>query len=241
MHTICPGARVIRQPKPEIFSCPYCGTEVEIWSDELKGICSNCKKTVMRSQELSCLEWCKLAQDCVGEETYNKYMTNRAITIKQKLINELEEYFGDDKKRIEHAKKVLSYAEELLKKEHGDWHIIVAASILHDVGIKIAEEKYGSPAGHLQEKEGPPVAKKILLKMGLKMQDIDEICEIIAHHHSPGIITTKNFKILSDADWLVNMKDEVKTKDQKKLEKTIEKVFLTPAGKEMARSIYLSP
>lgn len=161
------------------------------------------------------------------------------LRIKQKLEKELEDYFGSDKKRINHAKTVLCHAEALLKKENADWHIVVPASFLHDVGIKQAERKYGSSAARYQEKEGPPVAREILLKLGFKKEDIDEICEIIAHHHSPGKIDTLNFKLLYDADWVTNLKDEVDTKDKARLEKIIDKVFLTDAGKELAKSIYL--
>ena len=161
------------------------------------------------------------------------------MSIKEKLIKELEDFFGDDKKRINHAKRVLQFAEELLKKEKADWHIVIPVSILHDLGIKEAEAKYGSSAGHLQEREGPAIAKGILLKMGLKKEEIEEICQIIAHHHSPGKINTQNFKILYDADWLVNLKDEVNTEDKEKLERVINKVFLTKAGKELAKATYL--
>lgn len=36
---------------------------------------------------------------------------------KEKLLEEMEKYFGDDMRRIAHAKKVMGFAEELLKKE----------------------------------------------------------------------------------------------------------------------------
>jgi HD superfamily phosphodiesterase len=152
----------------------------------------------------------------------------------------MELLFGDDKKRIKHAKKVMGYVQEILREEDGDWHILMPASILHDVGIKVAEEKYGSSNGHLQEKEGPGVARRLLLKLGMRMEDIEEICEIIAHHHSPGIIKTNNFKILYDADLLVNLDEEMQTREKSKLQKIIESSFLTPAGKKLAKETYLS-
>ena len=222
MHTVCPGAKMIRQPKPEIFDCPQCGAEVEIWTDELKGVCQQCKTPVLRYQDQSCLEWCKLAETCVGREAYNNFMQNRAQMIKDTLLHDVELLFGDDTKRINHAKKVMAYVQEILAKEEGDWHILMPASILHDVGIKVAEEKYGSAAGHLQEKEGPGVARKLMLKLGLRLEHVEEVCEIIAHHHSPGIIKTNNFKILYDADLLVNIEEESTTKDKEKLTKIIE-------------------
>ena len=239
MNFECPGASLFRKPQPEFIKCPFCKSEVEIWTDEIKAKCPACKKIVARGQDLGCLDWCKYAKECVGEEAYNNYLRNRCITIKDKLFKELEEYFGEDKKRIAHAKKVTLWAEKLLGPEKGDWHIVMPAGVLHDVGIKKAEEKYNSSAGHYQEKEGPAVAKGIMLTLGLQKQDIDEICEIIAHHHSPGKINTQNFKVLYDADWLVNLKDEVNTKDKEKLSAMIDKAFLTDAGKKMARQVYL--
>jgi len=35
--------------------------------------------------------------------------------LKNKLIKELEQYFADDQKRIQHALKVTDYAEKLIK------------------------------------------------------------------------------------------------------------------------------
>ncbi len=235
----CPGAQKFRKPEPEFVKCPFCKGEVEIWTDEVKATCPGCGESVMKQAGASCLDWCRYAKECVGDKVYSQYMQNSSCTIKERLIEELEGYFGGDKKRIAHARKVLNFAEELLTKEKGDWHIVIPASILHDIGIKEAEKKFNSSAGHYQEKEGPPVAREILLKLGLKIGDINEICEIIAHHHSPGKIETQNFRILYDADWLVNLKDEVDTKDKQKLEKIIDKVFLTDTGKKLAKEIYI--
>jgi DNA-directed RNA polymerase subunit RPC12/RpoP len=235
----CPGAKFVRQPKPELFACPSCGKEVEIWSDEFKARCRSCGKPVYRSREMSCLEWCAMAEECVGTQVFSSYRANREIGIRQALLKELETYFGEDRRRIDHAKRVLGYAEELLKKESGDWHVIVPASILHDVGIKAAEQKYGSAAGHLQEKEGPEIAKKILFRVGLGVQATAEICDIIAHHHSPGSLDTQNFKVLYDADMLVNLEETIEGKDEEEKKRIIGRAFLTPAGREIAVRVYL--
>lgn len=167
-------------------------------------------------------------------------MTGKRGSIKNGLIKELEMYFGSDAKRINHAKKVLEFAEELLKSEKAGEHIVIPASILHDVGIKVAEEKYGSAAARYQETEGPAIARGILSRAGLPKKDIDEICGIIGNHHSPGKINTLNFKVLYDADWLVNLKDEFKIENKEKLNIIIDKVFLTATGRQLAKHIYLS-
>lgn len=159
--------------------------------------------------------------------------------IKEALIGAMEVYFAGDAKRINHAHRVTEYAEELLKGEGGDYSIVIGASVLHDIGIHQAEKKYGSAIGKYQELEGPPIARIILTGLGVEPGQIEEICRIIAHHHSPGVITTKNFGILYDADWLVNLKDEYDIRDRAKLNNIIERVFLTQSGKTLAREIYL--
>ncbi|MEW5815464.1 MAG: HD domain-containing protein [Spirochaetota bacterium] len=236
-HSFCPGSKLLRQPAPEIFVCPSCGEEVEIWTDELRGACSKCRTVVFKNNSLSCLDWCKYGKECVGEDKYEAYMRHRARGIKLKLLEALEKYFGQDEKRIAHAKDVLAYAEQLLQSEFADWHIVIPASILHDVGIKAAEEKYGSSAGRYQEEEGPPIARGILLKAGLKLVDIDEICEIIGHHHSPGKIDTVNFKVVYDADCLVNIREAAETRSAADLETIIQTMFLTDSGKALAHKV----
>jgi len=245
----CPG----QDPKKleaKNIKCPSCGYEIEIFSDEVKACCPKCKSMAYLCRMPSCIDWCKKAEDCVGQEYYKRHTESKSFFLKDKLIKELEGYFGDDIKRIAHAKKVMEFAEEILRKEGGSWHIVVPAAILHDVGIKIAEQKYGSSAGHLQEKEGPAVARNILVKLlsprqimdtlegsvGLKEEEIEEICRIIGSHHSPGKINSLNFGIILDADWLVNLAE---IKEKKERDEIINRVFATKTAREIAKKIYL--
>ncbi len=158
---------------------------------------------------------------------------------KEALMKAMERYFDGDTKRINHARRVTAYAEQLLKREGGDYPIVIGASVLHDIGIHQAGKKYGSTSGKYQEKEGPPIGRQILVKLRFEPNQIEEICEIIAHHHSPGKINTRNFKILYDADWLVNLKDEYDIHDSNKLSNIIDRVFLTESGRSLAKDIYL--
>ena len=154
-------------------------------------------------------------------------------------MKEMESYFDKDIKRITHARMVTEYAEQILNQEGGDYSIIIAAAVLHDIGIHEAEKKYGSTSGKYQEIEGPPIAKATLNKLNFTQNQIEEICEIIAHHHSPGAIKTKNFGILYDADWITNPKGEYGIQDKIKLRNIIERVLLTESGKALARELYL--
>ncbi len=231
----CPGQDK-RKIRPEPIICTCCGYEAEIFSDEIKATCPRCRQVLCREVLPTCVDWCNSAKECVGEEAYGNYIKNKSLLLKERLLGELKEYFGADIKRINHARGVLGYAEEILRKEGGDWNIVVPAAILHDVGIKIAEEKYGLSAGNLQEKEGPPVAKKILLRLGFKKDEIQEICRIIRYHHSPGKINSLNFNLILDADWLVNL-NEIKEKN--KQEEIIKNVFTTETAKRIAKKVYL--
>ena len=71
MFDKCPGAIGIRTPTIIIKNCPECGKEVETLSSEMQTRCSNCGFTIYNDLE-SCVQWCKYAKECVGEEAYNK-------------------------------------------------------------------------------------------------------------------------------------------------------------------------
>ena len=73
----CPGSQKFKQPQPETIKCNFCGSEAEIWTDEAEVTCPNCKKIIMKKDGQSCLDWCRYAKECVGEEAYNKYMKNK--------------------------------------------------------------------------------------------------------------------------------------------------------------------
>lgn len=161
------------------------------------------------------------------------------MAIKETLIAEMEAYFGPDKKRIRHAHKVLDFALKILKNEPGDLEITSASAILHDIGIHAAEQKYGSTSGRYQEIEGPPIAGEILHKISFPEDKMGEVLEIIAHHHTPGKVNTLNFKILYDADLLVNLEEEVGTENKERIKRIIAKGFLTATGKKLAASKYL--
>ena len=76
------------------------------------------------------------------------------------------QYYSGDPKRIQHFIKVHSFCKIICEMEQVDEQTQLTAEIsgyVHDIGIKIAEQKYGYSNGKLQEKEGSAVAKKCLL------------------------------------------------------------------------------
>ncbi len=150
----------------------------------------------------------------------------------------MEEYFGADRRRIDHALRVTAFARRLLERESGDRELVLATALLHDIGIPEAERKHGSAAGNLQEIEGPPVAREILSHLGYGEAFIAEACAIIAAHHSPGEVETANFRVIWDADWLVNLGDEYDVGDPARVRGLIGKIFMTATGREVAAEVY---
>ncbi len=76
--------------------------------------------------------------------------------------------------------------------------------------------------------------------MNVQKEMIEEISDIIGHHHSPRDEESLNFQILYEADWLVNIEEEGISKDRQTVQKLIGKVFKTVTGKELAEKLYLT-
>ena len=124
------------------------------------------------------------------------------------LTRSMMDYFGQDERLIQHALRVTRYAEDMLQhEESADRDVVIAAAILHDIGIPEAERKHGSSAGGYQELEGPPIARELMRQQGLPERMIEEVCQIIAHHHTPGVVDTVNFEVVYRADVKVNLED----------------------------------
>ena len=53
--------------------CPQCGSTIEVFSTDTQVACEHCG-FVVHNDTLSCVQWCKYAKQCVGEEMYNHMM-----------------------------------------------------------------------------------------------------------------------------------------------------------------------
>ena len=67
----CPG-QDDRNLKTETIACPECGYKTEIFSDEIKVKCPKCKGLVCKERLPSCVDWCKAARECIGEERWKQ-------------------------------------------------------------------------------------------------------------------------------------------------------------------------
>jgi HD superfamily phosphodiesterase len=241
----CPGQDMRFWKPGDIFEtpCPKCGRKVEFFKDEVRRRCRCGHEIVNPRLDFGCAQWCPYAEQCVGpvpEEVKEKQKAEERDLLRERIALEMKKYFGTDFKRVHHAIKVAKFAEQILRMEGGNPLVVMGAAFLHDIGIHEADRKYGSHSGHHQEIEGPPIARDILERLNVAKQPIDEICDIIGHHHSPREEETLNFQILYEADGLVNIEEKGISKDRKKVEQLVGKVFRTVTGKRLAEELYLA-
>ena len=156
------------------------------------------------------------------------------------ITNEMIRYYAKDPRRVNHFLKVFSFAKsigELEKLNEETQDILEVAAIMHDIGIKISEEKYNSSAGNYQEIEGPPIAREMLSKFKFDEKFIDRVCYLIGHHHTYSKIEGIDYQILVEADFLVNIyEDEIKIPQ---IESIKDKYFKTKSGTEFLTNLYL--
>jgi len=162
--------------------------------------------------------------------------------IKEIAIARMKQLFGEDSTRVNHALKVLRFSEEILQGEKivGEMaETVVLTAVLHDIGIREAERKYNSNSGMYQEIEGPPIANRILREIGINDLIIQRVCYIIGGHHTPSKVDDVDFRIIWEADLLVNIEEGGVVNDKNvNLERIISKNFKTATGKRIAEALY---
>jgi len=159
------------------------------------------------------------------------------ISVTKKMID----YFQTDVKRINHALKVLNFAQiiaEDLAIDNQTKEIIYYAAVLHDIGIKNAEKKYNSSKAKYQEIEGPKVASEILTDLNVPVETINRVGFLVGNHHSYNKIDGIDFQIIVESDFLVNIfEDNVSLKAAKNIN---ERIFKTDSGKKLLKTLYLN-
>ena len=137
---------------------------------------------------------------------------------------------------IQHFTKVHSYARLIAASEGIDPHtaeVLEAAALVHDIAIPLCNQKYGRHPGPLQEKEGPPLARRLLSEVGgFDEAEISRVCALVGEHHTVEPVDGIDHQILLEADFIVNSFEN--SFSPKTLRETWEKIFATRTG----RSIY---
>ena len=161
------------------------------------------------------------------------------IDILNNLHTAMIKLYSGDAKRIQHFCKVHSYARLIAKMEHVDnktLFVIETAALTHDIGIHICEEKYGECGGKLQEKEGPSLAGELLHKLGFEPEISERVQYLIAHHHTYDQVDGPDYRILLEADFLVNAFEDNLPKDA--IIHFRDKVFETKTGLHLLNTMF---
>ena len=146
-----------------------------------------------------------------------------------------------DPMRIQHLMKVHRFAQMIGRMEKLDTHtqfVTECAALVHDIGIRPAEEKYGRSDGKLQEQEGPAYAHDMLEELEMEAEDVERICYVVGHHHTYSNIDGIDYQILVEADFLVNFYEDNLAKDA--IDTALQKIFRTEAGKTLCRLCYIN-
>ena len=150
------------------------------------------------------------------------------------------EYDKGDPMRIQHFMKVHDFAALIGKLEGLDketMFVLETAAILHDVGIHVSEQKYGSSAGHYQEIEGPAEARKLMLEVGdYSDEQMDRVCYLVGHHHTYSAIDGMDYQILVEADFLVNIYEDNLSPEARDAARR--NIFRTSTGIEILNSMF---
>lgn len=162
------------------------------------------------------------------------YQENIIDMLMQKMIR----FNQNDPQRIDHLIKVHSFAQMIGRMEQLYGHsqfLTECAALVHDIGIRPAEEKYGMSMGDYR-------SKKVLLcpqnvgRAGFEEADINRICYLVGHHHTYVDIDGIDYQILVEADFLVNFYEDNLGKNI--IETTLQKIFQTESGKTLCRLCY---
>lgn len=155
------------------------------------------------------------------------------------LITEMIQYYEGDPKRIQHFMKVHDFSRTIGLLEGLDENtlfILETAAVVHDIGIKVSEEKYGSCEGKLQEQEGPAIAKDLLQRFHYKPEIINRVCYLVGHHHTYKDINGMDYQILVEADFLVNLYEDQVTETA--IRNAYDRIFRTESGKKLCREMF---
>lgn len=239
----CPGQDT-RYWKPEDvyeLECARCGRMVEFFKTDGRRNCPGCGNRIENPKvSLGCAQWCEHAVACLGYDPKTVRLKKSADTsLATKLTDAVKAEFRGDRKRIDHALAVLEHARAIMSVEGGRPRVVMSAALLHDIGIPEAERKHNSSAARYQEEEGPPVARRILKDAAVDPVTIEHVCDIVGSHHSAGRIDTLEFRIIWDADWLVNRSADAQERSETEMKALIDRTFKTAAGKARARELFL--
>ena len=170
----------------------------------------------------------------------NENQRQYTMTPTQTLALAMIDYNNGDPKRIQHTTKVHAYASMIGSIEGLDEEtlfILESAALVHDIGIRASEQKYGHQNGKLQEQEGPAVAREMLTRLGgYSERQIERICWLVGHHHTYHVCEDLDYQILIEADFIVNLYED--NESPHAIRAVRKNIFRTGSGTKMLETMF---
>lgn len=168
------------------------------------------------------------------------------MTETQKIINnvitKMVTYSHGNKHDIAHFLKVYTYArmigemENLPEKQQETLEI---AAVIHDIACPVCREKYGNTNGSNQEKESPQLVENFLKDVEIDEEMKSRINYLVSHHHTYTNVEGMDYRILLEADFLVNADESQMSEEAVKTART--RIFETDTGRKLLTEIYKLP
>ena len=141
--------------------------------------------------------------------------------------------------RVNHFLKVHSFARIIGEAEGlntTEQYILEVAAAMHDCGIRASLLKHGYYNGKMQEEEGPAVAEKMMLELGIDETIRGRVSFLIGHHHTYTNIDGIDYRILVEADFLVNILEDGLAKEAAL--QAYQNIFKTESVKNICQEMF---
>ena len=151
-----------------------------------------------------------------------------------RLIQNMIAYSNGDPRDVAHFLKVYAYAQTIGKLTELDaktQRILEIAAIVHDIACPLCREKYGRADGHLQEQESEPILRTFLAPYDLPTDILERVIYLVCHHHTITGVDGMDWRILLEADFLVNAAENEMSAGQ--IDTARKAFFRTEAGVEL--------
>ncbi len=147
---------------------------------------------------------------------------------------------GGNEHDINHFLKVWGFARTIGEAEGLDDRtllILELAAVVHDIACPSLRIEHGSAPGSLQEEAGPALAREFYKDCGMDEEMLERICYLVAHHHTFTNVDGLDYRILLEADFLVNAGESENYR--KAVAKFHDNVFKTKTGLALLEDIYM--
>ena len=140
---------------------------------------------------------------------------------------------------IGHFLKVWAYARTIGEQEGLDERTLRTlefAAIVHDIACPDLRKRYGSSLWNLQEEFGAQMARDFYRDSGMDGAMLDRICYLVGHHHTFTGVDGADYRILLEADFLVNAGEQEKYR--KAINEYRKNVFRTKTGIALLETVF---